>query len=123
MDKKYIDFACNMHGYLIRVKEIHWNTNNNSEHLLCDEIESAIHDCEDRFMEVAMGMEGEHFPIGKLLPMIPNATSLSGMLNSLDKDVVEMLEKCKDKDDEGLRNALGDLHECCKKYKYRATQK
>ena len=42
MDKKYVDFICSIHGYMIRVKEIHWNTDNNAEHLLCDEIEFAI---------------------------------------------------------------------------------
>ena len=46
-----------MHGYLIRIKEIHWNTNNNAEHLLCDEIQDCIADCEDRFTEGVMGMQ------------------------------------------------------------------
>ena len=32
MEKKFVDFICSMHGYLIRTKEIHWNTDNNAEH-------------------------------------------------------------------------------------------
>lgn len=123
MKKECIDFVCSLHGYLIRVKEIHWNTNSNAEHLLCDEVEDNIHDCEDRFMECCMGMSGEHFPIGKLLPMLPNATDMIGMLNELEKDVLDLKKKLTGPENGGLFNILDDMQECCNKYKYRATQK
>ena len=32
MKKEYVDFICLLHGYMIRVKEIHWNTNSDAEH-------------------------------------------------------------------------------------------
>ena len=114
MKKEYVDFVCALHGYLIRLKEIHWNTNENSTHLLCDEIDDDIHECEDRFMECCMGMEGKHFEIGKLLPMLPNSKELIPMLKELEKDIPE---------NGGLFNILDDMQECCNKYKYRATQK
>jgi hypothetical protein len=123
MKKEYIDFVCSLHGYLIRVKEIHWNTNSNAEHLLCDEVEGNIHDCEDRFMECCMGMSGEHFPIGKLLPMLPNATDMIEMLKELEKDVLDLKKKLTGPENGGLFNILDDMQECCNKYKYRATQK
>ena len=123
MKKEYIDFVCSLHGYLIRVKEIHWNTNSNAEHLLCDEVEDSIHDCEDRFMECCMGMSGEHFPIGKLLPMLPNAKDMIGMLKELEKDILDLKKKLSGAENGGLFNILDDMQECCNKYKYRATQK
>lgn len=123
MKKEYIDFVCSLHGYLIRVKEIHWNTNSNAEHLLCDEVEDSIHDCEDRFMECCMGMSGEHFPIGKLLPMLPNAKDMIGMLKELEKDILDLKKKLSGAENDGLFNILDDMQECCNKYKYRATQK
>ena len=83
MDKKYMDFICSLHGYCIRVKEIHWSTDNNAEHLLCDEIEEAIHDLEDRFAECAMGMTGKKVKVGDLKPMLPHATKLKEMLKEL----------------------------------------
>ena len=49
MEKKFVDFICSLHGYCIRTKEIHWNTENNATHLLCDEIMDSIDECEDRF--------------------------------------------------------------------------
>lgn len=123
MKKEYIDFACALHGYLIRIKEIHWNTNNNSEHLLADELEGELHDCEDAFMECAMGMEGQHFPMGKLLPMLPNATETIPMLKELEKDILDMKGKHNTDKDGGLTNVLDDMLQCVNKYKYRATQK
>ena len=43
MKKNIVDFICSLHGYQIRVKEIHWNTTINAEHLLCDEIIDTVH--------------------------------------------------------------------------------
>ena len=123
MKKEYIDFVCALHGYLIRIKEIHWNTNENSTHLLCDEVQDCIAGCEDRFMECCMGMEGNHFPIGKLLPMLPNSTNLLSMLKELEKDILNMKKKATDEKSGGLMNILDEMLENCNKFKYRSTQK
>lgn len=123
MKKEYVDFICSLHGYLIRVKELHWNTDSNSEHLLCDEVENCISDCEDRFTECAMGMEGVHFRIGDLKPMLPHATSLIPMLKELEKEVIALEDKLTSKKDVGLVNILDELVENINKFKYRATQK
>jgi hypothetical protein len=89
MDKKYVNFICSMHGYMIRVKEIHWNTDNNAEHLLCDEIESSIHDCEDRLAECMMGITGKKFKVGDLKPMLPNNTDLKKMLQEFEGETID----------------------------------
>lgn len=122
MKSEYINFVCNLHGYLIRVKEIHWNTKSNAEHKLCDEIEDSIHECEDRFMECCMGMSGEHFPLGKLLPMLPNSKELIPMLKEFEKDILNMKKSASSEEEGGLTNILDEMLECCNKYKYRATQ-
>ena len=123
MKKEYVDFVCALHGYLIRIKEIHWNTNSNAEHLLCDEIQDCIAGCEDRFMECCMGMEGAHFELGKLLPMLPNAKEMIPMLKELETDILDMKKKASDEKSGGLMNILDEMLENCNKFKYRATQK
>lgn len=122
MKKEYIEFICALHGYLIRVKEFHWNTEHNSTHLLCDEIEDDICDCEDRFAECAMGMEGKKFAVGDLMPLLPNATELPAMLDELMEDILEIKKSLDGDKDGGLFNILDDLQEACNKYKYRCTQ-
>jgi hypothetical protein len=124
MKKEHVDFICNLHGYLIRLKEIHWNTDSNAQHLLCDEISDTLADCEDRFTECAMGLTGEHFKIGDLKPYLPNSTDLIPMLKELEKDVKDIRTKLDTNSNSfGLVNILDDMLEACGKYKYRATQK
>lgn len=123
MKKIYNEYICDLHGYLIRVKEIHWNTDNNAEHLLCDEIEGCIHDCEDRFAEVAMGESGEHFRVGDLKPLLPNSHQLIPMLKELESETKALRVKLSDTNDCGLINILDDILENINKFKYRATQK
>lgn len=123
MEKKYIDFICSLHGYCIRVKEIHWNTDNNAEHLLCDEVEEAIHDLEDRFAECAMGITDKKFKIGDLKPMLPHATKLKEMLKELADETMDMKDNFDGYQYSGLENICDDIMEMCGKYMYRTTQK
>jgi hypothetical protein len=122
MKKNIVDFICSLHGYQIRIKEIHWNTTSNAEHLLCDEVLDCVSDCEDRFTECAMGLEGVHFKIGDLKPMLPHSTSLLSMLKEMEKEILEMEDSLTSKNDKGLVNVLDELLENCGKFKYRATQ-
>lgn len=122
MKKEFVNFICSLHGYLIRIKEIHWNTENNAEHLLCDEISDDLSDCEDRFAECTMGMSGTHFKIGDLKPLLPHSTSLIPMLKELESEILEMEDSLTSSKDAGLINILDEMLEKCGKYKYRATQ-
>lgn len=122
MKKEHIDFICNLHGYLIRLKEIHWNTTSNAQHLLCDEISDSLSDCEDRFTECAMGISNTHFKVGDLKPYLPNSKELIPMLKELESEIVSF-RKTLNESEWGLTNVLDDMLESCGKYKYRATQK
>lgn len=122
MNKRYIDFICSLHGYMIRVKEFHWSTDNNAEHLLCDEIEDSIHDIEDRLAECLMGMVGSKFKVGDLKPMLPNAKNLKDMLRELEVETNEFKKGIKENQG-GVMNICDDLLETVCKYKYRATQR
>jgi DNA-binding ferritin-like protein len=123
MKKNFVSFICSLHGYLIRLKEIHWNTDSNAEHLLCDDISDDLAECEDRFAECAMGMAGEHFKIGYLKPMLPHSTSLIPMLKELENEILDLKKSLTSSKDDGLINILDEMLENCGKYKYRATQK
>lgn len=123
MDKLILDYICDLHGYLIRLKEIHWSTSNNAEHLLCDEIMDSIRDNEDAFMESAMGLYGKKIKIGELKPYLPNAESLIPMLNELKKETISIRNKLTDIEQSGLATILDDILSATGKFLYRATQK
>lgn len=122
MKKEYVEFICTLHGYLIRLKELHWNTDNNAEHLLCDEISDTLSECEDRFTESAMGFSGVHFKVGDLVPYLPNSEKLIPMLKELETDIMSFRKGLKENEC-GLTNVIDDMLEACGKYKYRATQR
>jgi hypothetical protein len=123
MRKDLMDFINSLHGYLIRLKEIHWSTDSNAEHLLCDEIMDSLRSCEDEFTESAMGLYGRKVKVGDLKPYLPNAEELKPMLRELMTETVAMKKKL-DKDNEaGLCNILDDIIACSQKYMYRSTQK
>lgn len=122
MKKEHVEFICTLHGYLIRLKEIHWNTENNAEHLLCDEISDELSSCEDRFTECAMGLSDTHFKVGDLVPYLPNSEELKPMLKELETEINDFRKTLKD-DESGLTNIIDDMLESCGKYKYRATQR
>ena len=123
MRKDIMDYICSLHGYLIRLKEIHWNTSSNAEHLLCDEISGSISECEDEFTEVAMGLFGEKVKVGDLKPLLPNAEELKPMLKELVGETVAMKKKLNRDVDAGLCNILDDIIASAQKYMYRSTQK
>ena len=89
----------------------------------CFEINNCISDFEDNFTECCMGIEGKHFQIGKLLPMLPNSESLIPLLKELEKDILKMKKLCNDTTESGLVNILDDAMQNINKYKYRASQK
>jgi hypothetical protein len=123
MDKKYIEFICSLHGYMIRVKEFHWSTDSNAEHLLCDDIEESIHDCEDRLAECMMGILGKKFKVGDLKPLLPNSNELKKMLRELETETIDFKKGLDEYKEGGLINICDDILECVNKYKYRITQR
>lgn len=123
MDKKYIEFICSLHGYMIRVKEFHWSTDSNAEHLLCDDIEESIHDCEDRLAECMMGILGKKFKVGDLKPLLPNSNEIKKMLRELEIETIDFKKGLDEYKEGGLINICDDILECVNKYKYRITQR
>lgn len=124
--KDLLDFICSLHGYLIRTKEIHWSTDSNAEHLLCDSILDDISSLEDEFTETLMGYTEEKFKIGDLKPLLPRAEELKPMLKELIEDVADArtkLNRINIADKEGLSSILDDIVAMAQKYIYRSTQK
>lgn len=122
MRKEVIDYICDLHGYLIRLKEIHWSTDNNAEHLLCNEIMDDVRDNEDKFMESAMGLYDSKIKIGELKPYLPNATELKPMLNEMKSETVAIRGKLTKPEESGLVTVLDDILSFIGKYLYRSTQ-
>jgi len=123
MKKELMDYICSLHGYLIRLKEIHWSTDSNAEHLLCDEVMDMVSECEDEFTESAMGLYDVKVKVGDLRPYLPNAEELKPMLKELIGETVAMKKSLSKDTEAGLCNILDDIISQANKFIYRTTQK
>ena len=119
----FLDYICSLHGYLIRAKEIHWSTDSNAEHLLCDSILDDIAKFEDEFTESLMGYKDEKFKVGDLNPLLPRAEELKPMLKELIDDTIQVKAKLEKPAEGGLVSILDDVIAMAQKYIYRSTQK
>lgn len=118
-----MEYICDLHGYLIRLKEIHWSTSLNSEHLLCDDIMDSIWENEDRLAESAMGVYGQKIKIGELTPYLSETDKLIPLLSEMEEETIELKKELNKPNEYGLVNVLDDILTDIGKFKYRATQK
>ena len=105
MEKKILNYINCLEGYIIRSKEIHWSTSNNSQHELMADIYDAIGDYEDKLTEAAMGNSGKRFRVGDLLI----------------KETKDFRKSLDDEDDSYLINILDDILTDCKQFLFRST--
>lgn len=123
MRKDIMDYINSLHGYLIRLKELHWSTDSDAEHHHCDEVSEALSGYEDEFAEVAMGFYGEKVKVGELKPLLPNSESFKPMLKELVGETVTMKKRLNREVEAGLGSILDNIIALGQKYMYRGTQK
>lgn len=76
----YIKF---LEGSRIRLMELHWSTENKSEHLLTDELMEEVEAFEDNFAEETMGILGVRIRVGDITPTISDKKTTCDVLNNL----------------------------------------
>ena len=109
-------------GYHQMLKGIHWQTDNKSEHLLADDMDSSVLDFEDKMAENIMGYLGEKFRTGELKTMLPESDTLKTLLDEMENDIISFIEEIgDDKKLDGIVNIIDDFLEDINKWKYLAT--
>lgn len=76
----YIKF---LEGSRIRLRELHWSTENKSEHLLTDELMEEVESFEDGFAEETMGILGVRIQVGDITPNISDKKTTREVLDDL----------------------------------------
>lgn len=79
---RLVNFMNEMLGAHCKLREIHWNTYNQSTHELSDSLMYTIMNTVDRLFEVMMGIE-DRPGYGIIYPKIPNSTSVKEILQAL----------------------------------------
>lgn len=118
-----LNFLSILEGNHQTLKMIHWSTTNKSEHLLSDEIDGDILKYQDRIAEAAMGCLNTRFGISSIKTLLPNAKTISDLINELDSDLNSLKDNLSDKKYSGINNILDDFSESISSWKYLVTLK
>lgn len=119
-----LDFIKFIEGVRIRLREIHWEAERSSRHLLTDDIISSLEDSEDNIAEDLMGICGFRIKVGAIIPTMPTQVELCPLLCELHESVIQL---CACLESErlygGIVNELEDLMHKIGKWKYLETLK
>ena len=116
-----------LEGYRIRLREIHWSTENKSKHELSDNLMSMLADYEDSIAEEAMGIFGIRVKVGDIVPEIPEGRDIKSILTSVTNDTLTLLASLEPSEDEtsipsgGIPSILEDILHDLNKSKYLET--
>ena len=116
-----------LEGYRIRLREIHWSTENKSKHELSDSLMSMLADYEDSIAEEAMGIFGIRLKVGDIVPEIPEGRDIKSILTSLTNDTLTLLASLEPSEGEtstlsgGIPSILEDIMHDLNKSKYLET--
>jgi hypothetical protein len=118
---KYIMY---LEGVRIRLRELHWQAEKHSEHILTDDIIGKLESTEDAIAENLMGICGFRIKVGQICPIMTEQTDLKSVLVEIAERTLELEASLEyDKTFTGISNILEDLSDFLNKSKYLETLK
>lgn len=105
MKRSILIYINKLQAYKTAIKNIHWSSNNMSEHKLFDDIEDAVADVQDEIAEVAQGVYGK-LKLNELKPRRYNISSSKKMLQDLLNDTQQFLTTLRSKELVGIKSAI-----------------
>ena len=120
-----LDFIKYVEGVRIRLREIHWEAERHSKHILTDTIIGDLEDFEDAIAEELMGVCGFRIKVGAIVPTMTNQVELGALLCELHENIVQLCACLESAGDEfgGIVNELEDMMAKVSKWKYLETFK
>lgn len=114
MQKNIILYINKLEGYKTSIKNLHWDSNNMSEHKLLDEIASSVSDIQDKVAEVAQGIYGK-IKKNELKPIKYKITNSKLMLKDLLADTFEFYKRINNVNLIGIKSEIesfiGDINQ------------
>lgn len=119
-----LDYIMYLEGLRIRLREIHWESERNSRHVLTDAMISDVESFEDAIAENLMGVCGFRIQVGNIVPKITTRVDLCDLLDEFSNVTLQLCASL-EADDRytGIVNELDDMMHKIGKWKYLATMK
>ena len=92
MNKNILNFINLCEKWKVEIKGLHWDSNNLSQHNLCDDIASEISDFEDLVSEVEQSISGK-LPKGSIAPKKATSISLKPFVEEVISESQKFLKK------------------------------
>ena len=103
-------------------KGLHWGAVKHAEHILTDDIDSAVLEYHDKVAEIVMGMLDDKYHVGELKALVSNAKDINSFLDEFENDVMSYKEKLgNEPKTQAIHNVIDDLLSDINKWKYLAT--
>ena len=119
-----LDYIMYLEGLRIRLREIHWESERNSRHVLTDSMISDIESFEDAIAENLMGICGFRIKVGNIVPKITTMVDLNDVLEEFSNVTLQLCASIEnDVQYTGIVNELDDMMHDIGKWKYLATMK
>lgn len=90
MKNSILIYLNKLQSYRTAIKNIHWSSNNMSEHKLFDDIEDSVAEVQDSIAEIAQGIYGQ-IKLNELRPKRYQITTSKKMLQDLLNDTIKFL--------------------------------
>lgn len=117
---RLVTFANELLGAHCKLREIHWNTYNQSTHDLSDNLMYRMMNTVDSIFESMMGIE-ERPGYGIIYPKIPNSTSIAEILRALIARTEALENTLSSPVYSGVRQTLKEFKESLNKSIYLST--
>lgn len=88
---KIVDLENRIHGFLVRLKELHYSSPSMSIHTVIDDFHSDLAKFQDSVMEDAQSMVGFITP-GTISPVLPKATEIEDLLIELKSSILDFYD-------------------------------
>ena len=89
-EEKILEYIMYLEGVRIRIRELHWQAERHSEHILTDDIIEELEKTEDAIAENLMGVCGFRIKVGQICPIMTQQTDLKSVLAELDEKTIEL---------------------------------
>lgn len=105
MKRSIINYINKLQSYKTAIKNIHWSSQNMSEHKLFDDIEETVSNTQDDIAEIAQGIFGK-LKFNDLRPKRYNITTSKKMLQDLLSDSKTFLSTLRNKELIGIKSIM-----------------
>lgn len=114
------NYLCDLEGYMIKSKELHWLEKNEHLHETLGDIKYTLNNHQDTMAE-SLFASYPSFQINEFMPNICVAGNINELIESIETSIFYMRDLLNESDDLGIKPLIENLIIDMNRYKYLST--